>query len=205
LHVQALGQWIFYHGLHVVPTAWNAHVIALFVLNSALMAGAVAIVYGWTCSIRAAAACLAVILIFVILNAPVFNSDWNPYVYVPTYAVFVIAAGSVGAGHVRDAWIFALTGWFLIHGQACFLFFVPVLAAAVLAALVWAQRRTPVASLWRFARHECGAWIPVVAISAVFALPIVVNLVLHWPGDFGEYVACGHSGQAGSDVAAGVG
>ncbi len=118
MYVHALGQWIFYHGLHVVPTAWNAHVIALAVLNSTLMAGAVAIVYGWTCSIRAAAACLAVILIFVILNPPVFNSDWNPYVYVPTYAVFVIAAGSVGAGHVRDAWIFALTRWFLIHGRS---------------------------------------------------------------------------------------
>ena len=28
-------------------------------------------------------------------------------------------------------------------------------------------------------------------------LPIVVNLVLHWPGDFGKYISYGGSGQAG--------
>ena len=34
-------------------------------------------------------------------------------------------------------------------------------------------------------------------ISAVFLLPIVVNLVLHWPGDFGKYISYGGSGRAG--------
>ena len=32
-------------------------------------------------------------------------------------------------------------------------------------------------------------WVPVAAISAVFALPIIVDLVLHWPGQFGNYLA----------------
>ena len=194
--MQAFGQWIFFYGLHLVPTAWNAHLLAVFALNSAILALAVLIVYGWARSLRAAAACFAVILILGAVHPPTVSSDWMPHLYVPMFCVFLIAAASVAAGHLRDLWIFALTGWFLIHGHACFLFIVPVITAAVVLALARAHRRTPVASLRRFARQR-GAWIPVVAISALFALPIVVNLVLHWPGDFGKYFAYSNSSQAG--------
>jgi hypothetical protein len=201
MYVQAFGQWAFYYGLHVVPTAWNAHMLAVFILNSALAAMAVAIVYGWTGSLRGAAACLAVILALAAVNPPAINSDWNPYLYVPTFCVFLIAAASLSAGHSRDAWILALTGWFLIHGQACFLFIVPVILFAVLVILIVRHRHAPLAALRRLFRERRGAWIPVLAISAVFASPIVVNLVLNWPGDFARYISYGNSRQAGGHTA----
>src|SRR5450755_950752 len=197
MYVQAFGQWLFESGLHVVPTAWNAHMLAIFVLNSALLALAVLIVYGWTRSLRAATACFAVVLVFGAVHAPAINSDWMPYMYVVMYCVFLVAAASVAAGHARDLWIFALTGWFLIHGHACFLFIVPVITAAVLAVPLAEHRRAPAAALRRFARGERRAWIPAVAISALFALPIAVNLALHWPGDFGKYFAYSKSSTAG--------
>ncbi len=204
MYVQAFGQWLFQYGLHVVPAAWNAHLLAVFVLNSALLALVVSVVYGWTRSLRAAAACFAVILVFGAVHPPAINSDWMPYLYVVMYCVFLVAAASVAAGHVRDAWIFALTGWFLIHGHASFLFIVPVIGAAVLAAAVWPHRQAPVAALRRFARYQRRAWVPAVAISALFALPIAVNLARHWPGDFGHYFAYGQSGQAGGHSAAAI-
>ncbi|MGA2827974.1 MAG: hypothetical protein ABSF03_17880 [Streptosporangiaceae bacterium] len=197
MYVQAFGQWLFESGLHVVPTAWNAHLLAVFVLNGALLALAVGIVYGWARSLRAAAACFAVVLVFGAVHPTAINSDWMPYMYVVMYCVFLIAAASVAAGHVRDLWIFALTGWFLIHGHACFLFIVPVITAGVLAVLLAEHRRAPVAALRRFVRDGRRAWIPAVAISALFALPIVVNLALHWPGDFGKYFAYSKSSAAG--------
>ena len=135
MYVQAFGQWLFLSALHVVPTAWNAHLLAVFVLNSALLALAVLIVYGWTRSVRGAAASAAVIAVFGAVHPPAINSDWMPYLYVVMFCVFLIAAASVAAGHVRDAWIAALTGWFLIHGHACFLFIVPVITSAVAAAV----------------------------------------------------------------------
>jgi hypothetical protein len=133
--------------------------------------------------------------------------------------VFLVAAGSVAAGRAQDAWIFALTGWFLIHGHACFLLFVPAVTAAVLAAWVWRHRwarrgespspggnggtgSPPVSrgGLGGIVPPELTLrrnWVPVAVISALFALPIVVNLVLHWPGDFGKYLSYGGSGRAG--------
>jgi hypothetical protein len=102
----------------------------------------------------------------------------------------------VAAGRARDAWIMALTGWFAIHGHVCFLFFVPVITCAVLAAVLWRNRRAPVAAVRSFFAHRRRVWVPVAVISAVFALPIVVNLALHWPGQFGAYIDYARSGRA---------
>src|SRR5581483_4062593 len=136
-------------------------------------------------------------------------SDWMPHMYVLAYMVFIMAAGSVAAGRMQDAWIFALTGWFLIHGHACFLLFVPAVTAFVVAAVLWRRRPGGVRGGGRPSREQGGSggdrpprlalrnWIPAAVISALFALPIVVNLVLHWPGDFGKYVSYGGSGRAG--------
>jgi hypothetical protein len=197
MYVQAFGEYLFANALHVVPTAWNAHMLAVFALDCVFAALAVAVVYGWTRSLAGAAACFAVFTGFAIAYPPIMNSDWMPYMYVLAYMVFVIAAGSLAAGRAQDAWIFALTGWFLIHGHACFLFFVPVISLAVLAAVLWPHRRALRASVGSFFRERRGIWIPVAVISAIFALPIVVNLVLHWPGDFGKYLSYSSSGQAG--------
>ncbi len=197
MYVQAFGEYLFQNALHVVPTAWNAHMLSVFALNCAFAAMGVGIVYGWTRSLRGAAACFAVFAGFAIAYPWILNSDWMPHMYVLAYMVFVLAAGSVAAGRAQDAWIFALTGWFLIHGHACFLLFVPALTVAVLAAVMWPHRHTLLASAGGFFREQRRTWIPVAVISAVFALPIVVNLALHWPGDFGKYISYGGSGRAG--------
>ena len=197
MYVQAIGEYLFQNALHLVPTAWNAHMLSVFAMDCAFVTLAVGVVYGWTRSLRGAAACFAVFTGFVIAYPPILNSDWMPYMYVLAYMAFIVAAGSVASGRAQDAWIFALTGWFLIHGHACFLLFVPAVTLAVLAAVLWPRRHGLRGQVGRFFRTQRRAWIPVVAISALFLLPIAVNLVLHWPGDFGKYISYGGSGRAG--------
>ena len=204
MYVQALGEYLFLNALHVVPTAWNAHVLSVFALDSAFVALAVGIVYGWTRSLAGAAACFAVFTAFAVAYPPIVNSDWMPYMYVPTYVVFLLAAGSVAAGRLSDLWILALSGWFLIHGHACFLLFVPVMTLAVLATLAARHRRGLRRSIRSFFASHRKAWIPAAVISAVFAFPIVLNLILHWPGDFGKYISYGNSGLAGHHTVAQV-
>jgi hypothetical protein len=193
MYVQAAGQWLFFYALHLVPTAWNAHVLAVFTLNSAFVAMITGVVYGWTRSLRGAAVCLAVLLGFVATEPQILSLDWMPWMYVAAYIAFLVAAASVAAGAPRDLWILTLTGWFLIHGHVSFLFFVPVILAAVLAAVVWQYGAR--ASLRAFSRPR--VWLPAAVISAVFALPIVAELVLHWPGSFGKYFSYSSSSRAG--------
>jgi hypothetical protein len=194
MYVQAAGEWLLRDTLHAVPTAWNAHMLAVFALDCAFVSLGVMIIYGWTRSVAGALIAAAAITALAIWQPGILNSDWMPYMYVMTYVVFLLAAASVTAGAARDVWIMTLAGWLLIHGHACFLFFVPLITACTVALLAW--RHGPRAVLTRFTRDR-RLWLPVAAISALFLLPIVVNLVLHWPGDFGKYISYGKSGQAG--------
>jgi hypothetical protein len=207
LYVQAAGESLFWAWLHVVPTAWNGQLIATYALSSMFLALVVGVGYGWTGSRRGAAACFAVVVALAAVHPGVLSTDWMPYMYVPTYIAFLVAAASVAAGRARDAWIMALTGWFLIHGHACFLFFVPVISCAVLAAVLWPRRHRPRGprdlgtSIRSFFATQRRVWVPVAVISAVFAFPIVLNLVLRWPGQFGLYLKYMSSKNAGGHSA----
>ena len=189
LYVQSWGESVFWAALHVVPAAWNGQLIAVYALNALFAALVVAVGYGVTRSARAAAACCAALLTFAALIPATFSSDWMPYILIMPFLAFVVATASVAAGNLRDAWIAALAGWFLINGNVAFLFFVPVLAAGCVVALGWPRRRTLLASSRSFFARQRRVWIPVLVISALFAFPIAANTALHWPGEFGKYLS----------------
>jgi hypothetical protein len=202
LYVEAAGESLFWAGLHLVPTAWNGQLLATYLLSALLLSLAVGVGYDWARSLRGAAACFAAVTALAVVHPGVLSTDWMPYMYVPAYAAFVVAAGSVAAGRARDAWIMALAGWFLINGHVCFLLFVPVITCTVLAAVLWRRRRRLGASARSLFVTQRRVWVPVVVISVVFALPIAVNLALHWPGPFGQYLAYASSSKAGGHTLA---
>jgi hypothetical protein len=207
LYVQSWGESLFWSLLHLVPTAWNGQLIALYALNALFATLVVATGCGWTRSVIGAGAVLAVALAYGALHPAMFSSDWMPYVYVLPYFAFLVAIASVGAGRYQDSWIAALCGWFLIHGHACFLFFVPLLSAAAVAPPVirWLRsRRQPHLSLGSWLRDTRRTWVPVVAISAVFVLPIAIELALHWPGNFAKYFTYSSSSRSGGHSVAQV-
>jgi hypothetical protein len=187
LYVKAAGESLFWAATRLVPTAWNGQLLAVYALNAVFVALVTYVVYGWTRSARGALACFAVLAGFAAVHPAVVTSDWMPYLYVLTYLTFVVASASVAAGRATDAWIMALSGWFAVHGHVCFLFFVPVITCAVLVVAAWPYRRTPLAAVRSFFASQRRVWVPVAVISVVFALPIALNLALHWPGQFGAY------------------
>jgi hypothetical protein len=204
MYMQAFGEWLLRDAARVVPTAWNGQLVAVFALNSALAAIAVGIVYGWTRSLPGAAAAFAVTLGFAAAHPEILSSGWMASLYVMPFFVFALSAASVAARRGDDLWALAFSGWLLIHGQACFLFFVPVLTAGAAVAALWPSRRSLRMSMRVFLRDQRRAWMPALAVSALFALPIAINLIAHWPGDFGKYLAYGSSGRAGGHTAGDV-
>ena len=197
LYVQSWGETVFWRLLHLVPAAWNGQLLALYALNAAFAAGVTAVGYGWLRSPRGAltwgagAACLAA------LHPAAFSSDWMPYVYVPPFLLLIVALASVAAGRRGDAWIAAGAGWFLIHGHAAFLVLVPVMAAVpAVVALARLLAGRPPGSRWR--RPE---WLPPFLISALFALPLIRQLIVDGTGNFARYFAYGSSGSAGGHTA----
>jgi hypothetical protein len=196
MYIEAAGQWLGRDVLRLVPTDWNGQFLAVYALDASLLGLAVLIVFGWA-GLRGAAAAFGVLLGFAALHPTVLTSNWMPNLYVMSFFVFLIAASSVAARQSRDLWVMALTGWLLIHGHACFLFFVPLITAATLVIAAWPDRRHLLTAIRSFVQRHRGLILTAVLISVVFLTPIVINLVLHWPGDFGKYFGYGNSSQAG--------
>jgi hypothetical protein len=206
LYVMAAGQWLFRDVTHLVPTPWNGQLIAILLLNSAEVATVAWVVYRRAGSVWAAAVAVALVIglaaavdvnVPAVINRDILGANWFPDMYVPTFLAFVVAAASVAAGRTSHLGVLAATGWLAIHGHAEFLFFVPLIVAAAAAAALWPARHAPWDAVRRFLRHRRSHYLPALVISALFALPIVADLVLHWPGEFGMYWHYARSGQAG--------
>ena len=198
LYVQAWGEDLFYALLRVVPAAWNGEVVGLYLLSSFFAACVVVVGWRWG-GMRTGLVTLGVVGLCGALHPSVFSSDWMPYEYVPAYLAFLVSVASVAGGRTRDSWIAALSGWFLIHGHACFLLFVPLLWLGAAAA-----RLVPHLRPRAWPRPQRLAWLPVAVISAVFALPVAGELVLRWPGNFGRYFAYSGSARSGGHPVAQV-
>ena len=177
---QAAGEWVGYDLLGLVPAPWNGQWLAILVLNAALVAAALAILRSWVGSWPPVAWCAAATLAVLATHANVLSSTWIPYACTAPFLLFLTAAASVAAGRTGQLWLLALAGGLLVHGLAQLLFFVPVMSAVALGAVLW--RRAP--SRW-------PDWLWFGAVLAAFLLPIVLNLVLHWPGEFGKYFSYG--------------
>jgi hypothetical protein len=197
-YVQAFGEWLFHDRLRIVPAPWNGQVLGVLVLNAALLAATMTVLAGWLRSWPATALAGAAALGFLARHGQAASVMWPPFMYVLPFLLLLVAAASVAAGRTADLWALALAAGLLVHGHAQFLLFVPVITAAALVALV-ARRR---AGVWQRPRD----WLVGLAVAAVFALPMVVNLALHWPGEFPKYLGYGSSEQAGGHpVAAATG
>jgi hypothetical protein len=211
LYVMAAGQWLFHDATHWVPTPWNGQLIAILLLNAALVATVGWIVRAWAGSVWAAVAAVAIMLglagavdlgVPAVINRDVLAASWFPDLYVPTFLAFLVGAASVAAGRTAHLWLVAVTGSLLIQGHVQFLLFVPLVVAGAAVAALWPYRGAPLAACGRFVRERWPHYLPAVLVSAVFAIPIAVDLGLHWPGEFGLYLAYARSPQAGGHTLA---
>jgi hypothetical protein len=195
LYVMAAGESFFHDLLHLVPTPWNGQLLAILLLNAALIGASLAVLARQAGSGRVALAALVVVLLFAALHPLTVNSAWMPYVYFAPTLLLLVSAASVATGQTVDLWLLALSAWLCINGQAEFLLFSPVIVVASLASLMVVRRRRRRAAGDTVPRVPARHWIGAVAVSAVLVFPIALNTAMHWPGQFGRYL---HYGRAAS-------
>lgn len=188
-YVQAGGEVAFHSVLRVAPTPFDGQAMAILLLYSALVALALMIVYDVTHQRLAVIVAVATVIAFCSAHALVLSSTWMPYYYFAPYFLFIVAAASVAAGNNRHLWCMAIAGGLLVHGHVEFFFFVPVIALAAIVSLVVVGHR-------RFS--DCRRdWIVFGAVIGIFLLPILINVVFHFPGEFGRYKDYSESSKAG--------
>ena len=202
LYVQAWGESLFYDALHVVPTPWNGQLIALYALNALFAASVVAVGYGWTRSVGGAAATLAVV-------APARRAAPDDVqlgldaVRVRAGLLRVRGRDRLGGGRAHPGLLAGGAGGLVPDPRLRPL---PALrpgaggrgggGGPVAALAGTGQAEKPISNGPCFHPRARRVWIPVAAISAVFALPIVIELALHWPGNFAKYFSYSSSSKS---------
>jgi hypothetical protein len=121
-----------------------------------------------------------------------------PDVYFAPFLLLLVAGASVAAGETRHLWCLALAAGFLVHGHAEFLLFAPVIGAAAMAALVIGHGGGRLAAF----RAHGADWLTAAGVSALFLLPIGIDLALHWPGEFGKYLSYSSNHVGGHSLGA---
>lgn len=184
LYLQSFGQDIFYSFLHVVPYQYNGQLIAVFILGSTMLALTARVLARHTGSWTIALVGLGVVLVLTGATLS-WASAWMPYLYVAPFLLATVAGVSVAVGALEDLPLFAVALGLLVHGHIAFVGIMGIFTAAVVIGWLILQRGEGPYRL-QIAR----AYRPLIAtgiIAVLFVLPIVVNLVLHWPGQFSLY------------------
>lgn len=183
-YVQAAGESLFHDLLGLVPAPFNGQVLAMLGLNALLLAAALALIHAHTGSASATALALGVLVWFTANTAPLLSSTWMPYVYFAPFLLLLVAAASVATGRTGHLWALALAGGLLVNGHVEFFLFVPVLAVVA----IGLGRRPRSRPSPRRPANERRDWILAAAILGLLLAPIAANTVLHWPGEFDDYL-----------------
>ncbi len=184
LYVMAAGESLFHDALHLVPTPWNGQLLAILLLNAALLGIAVAVIARHAGSTRVALVCAVLVLLLIAVHPLTVSSEWFPYLYFAPAFLMLVAAASVATGETFALPLLALAAWLCIHGQAEFLLFAPVIVIVALVGHFWTRRKNQ-ERFFGAAWH----WIGAAIVSVLFALPIAIYTAQHWPGEFGQYLA----------------
>lgn len=182
LYVLAIGQGILHDLLHIVPSQYNGQVLAA-VLYVAVFIGLTTVsLYRMTRSRLATAISFGVVLLFAAQHGMIGNT-WFPYLYMPAFLLFVVAAAGVAAGRTSEIVLLVLGGGMLVHGHVSFAMFVSVTAIVAAAGWVFAHRR-----LWRLelTAHRRGLF-GAAALLVLFLLPMIVETIVHYPGQWALY------------------
>jgi hypothetical protein len=184
------GEVFFFHLLHVVPAPYNGQLLAVSGFVAATVGATCLVVYRSTRSLSATVVTFAVVFAFA-AQAPLFGQDWFPNLYISSFLLLCVAGGAVAAGFTRE-WPFVMTAAaFLAHGHASFLMFVSITLIAVLA-LWWVHHRRGVRAELR--EHRIALWATAL-VAAMACLPVLADLVLHFPGEWPKYLEFASQGD----------
>jgi hypothetical protein len=190
LYVQAWSQLLFRDAVPVFASPFGAHLFGVLVLNSVLCGLCSAVVVRRTGRLLAAPMFIGCVLVYTWLTPGLLASTWMPDVYVWPFLLLLVSAASVATLNLRDAWKLVFAGGLLVHAHVSFVLFALGVLAVVVGAL-WVQRAALSTRSIRRALWPCAV------IALAFAVPIVINIVVHYPGEIDDYWRYSGSDQAG--------
>ncbi len=184
LYIQSFGQDLFYSLLHLVPSQYNGQLVAVFFLSGAILAMTALVLIRHTRSWPIALLTVSVVLLLT-GNTLAWTSAWMPYLYIAPFLLAAVSGSSVASGALEDTPIFVFAVCLLVHGHIAFVGIMGIYVLVVFATWLLVTRHNG-SYRSQFAAHKRPLKLSAL-ILFVFALPIAVNLIFHWPGQLRLY------------------
>jgi hypothetical protein len=189
LYAQGFGDIVFHRLLGIVPGSYNGQFLGILALNSVcvgIACGVLSRVSGrWT----SAMALVAVLPLIDVWEPHALATTWMPGAYIAPFLLLIVAAASVAGANWGHLWVLVVGASLCVHGHVSLVLFAGV-TTMVAAGLGWLRGRRS------GRRPRTADWLFAGAAAVIFVLPIAMNLLLHWPGEFEKYIefATSHAG-----------
>jgi hypothetical protein len=181
LYAQAFGDILVHRALGIAPSSYGGQFAGILALNSVCIGIASGIVRAVSGRWLAAIALLALLPLIDVWEPFALATTWMPGVYIAPFLLMVVAAAAVAGASWGSLWALVAGASLCVHGHISFVMFAVVTAiAAVVAGWLRVRRGAVGPTKWQL------MWAG--AALGLFLLPIVTNLVLHWPGEMAKYL-----------------
>ena len=182
IYMLAAGEVLFKDILHVVPSPWNGQLLGVSLYVSFFISLTTATIYRMVRSTVAASIAFGLSILFAARQG-LFANDWFPVLYVSAFLLFVVAAAGIASGRTADLPGYVLASATLVQGHVAFILFVGVTTAAVGGSWLWLHRGSFKSEL---NRHRLSVAVAG-GLLFVFLLPMVVEIAVHFPGQWSAY------------------
>ncbi len=172
-YLYAMGEWVFFDFLKVVPSEFNAHIITGILIQCGLFTWSLAVLYRQV-GRRAVVAVLLLLaaIHFGLVNYLVgpetaFITIWPPNVLIFPFVCFVAASASVASGAVRDILPAVISACLLAHGHVAQPLFVAPLFLLAIIGLFWhcRSRSIPITEALRAHKMALGVSLVILALA----------------------------------------
>jgi hypothetical protein len=186
LYLFALGEFLFYDVLHVVPAPYNGQLLIAIIFDGVLLCTTLC-VFRRHAKLSVPLALLVVLVVLLSGSPSLLTSNWMPDVMMFPFLLFSVSAASVLAGETRDLRYLAVSGMLLIHAHIAQFLFVGAIGGATAGyILVRAQRQ---GRLRAFFSQRWRDFAVAAAIVFAFALPPLLEIALDRPNNLDALLA----------------
>jgi hypothetical protein len=180
MYLFALGEFLFYDVLHVVPAPYNGQLLIAMIFDGVLLSIALC-VFRRHAKLPVPLALLVVLIVLLCGSPSLLTSNWMPDVMMFPFLLFTVSAASVLAGETRDLRYLALSGMLLIHAHFAQFVFVGVVGGGTVGYVLWRRQRQ--GQLRAFLSERRRDFALAAAIVFVFAFPPLLEIILDHPNN----------------------
>lgn len=201
LYVMALGEWLFFDCLHLVPSPFSGQIMGVALFATFWIAVIFSMLRRIERSTAFAVLSIAFFLFIVsIRRFEFFGGMWFPDIYFLPFATALIAASRFASGKTDMLFSLSLSVGFLANGHVAF---IAILGLILIVSLMWnaaafeksSGRRIVSLSYWKENRKVFGL---ACALLFLFFVPMLVETVRYYPGPIYQYATFGAGHRANS-------